>query len=81
MQRLGEGAAEGFTHEDLVRIVEFLDSLGYRDMCELIDLGSWRRLDRRVFRALSGVSAGVSALLDTETGERDLRGEHGVRVG
>jgi hypothetical protein len=38
MQQLGEAATDGFTHEDLVRIVEFLDALGYGDMCELIDL-------------------------------------------
>jgi len=38
MQMLGEGASEGFTHADLVRIVEYMEALGYGHMCELIDL-------------------------------------------
>ena len=29
MQMLGEGATEGFTHADLVRIVEYMEALGY----------------------------------------------------
>ena len=38
LQMLGEEASTGFTHEDLVRIVEYMEALGYGHMCELRDL-------------------------------------------
>tara|TARA_B110000014_G_C20083656_1_gene566544 strand:+ start:420 stop:1217 length:798 start_codon:yes stop_codon:yes gene_type:complete len=38
MQMLGSGADGGFSYEDLAKIKESLDALGYGEMCELIDL-------------------------------------------
>ena len=38
MQMLGKGAQNGFTYEDLTRIRDYMDALGYGHMCELIDL-------------------------------------------
>ena len=38
MQKLGNPASCGFTYQDLVKIKDTLDALGYGHMCKLIDL-------------------------------------------
>ena len=38
MEILGEAADDGFNLEDLMRIKDYVDALGYGDMVELIDL-------------------------------------------